>query len=163
MQDSTSQIISTSTSTSCVIEIGVLAANGSNPQQAATVPPAPLPQPPQAAILECSTSQPDLLKQLSSRRSAECRICLAAGSAEQELIQPCSCAGTMGCMHAACLQAWVQEKGSLTCEVCKQQYQEQYVQALDLTAAAEKAGDKNSTAGAEDFDQSRQRLRFWML
>jgi hypothetical protein len=73
----------------------------------------------------------------------------------------------MGYMHAACLQAWVQEKGSLTCEVCKQQYQEQYVQELGLVAAAQKAGVKSNTGpaatDAEDFDQSRQRLRFWML
>jgi E3 ubiquitin-protein ligase DOA10 len=59
--------------------------------------------------------------------AAECRICLSPGSTEQELIQPCACAGTMGYTHAACLITWVQEKGSLTCELCKQQYQEQYV------------------------------------
>jgi hypothetical protein len=46
----------------------------------------------------------------------------------------------MGHAHAACLTAWVQESGSLTCERCKQRYQEPYVQALGLAAAA--AADK---------------------
>jgi hypothetical protein len=71
-------------------------------------------------------------------------------------------------MHAACLASWVQEKGSLTCEVCKQQYKEQYVQALELAAAAEKAGHKESTGHAATADEeangcSLQRLRFWFM
>jgi hypothetical protein len=61
----------------------------------------------------------------------------------------------MGYMHASCLMAWVQENASLTCELCKQQYQEQCVQALGLAAAAEKAGHKEgmrpAAAASDDF------------
>mgnify|MGYP001807505208 CR=1 FL=1 len=74
----------------------------------------------------------------------------------------------MGYMHAACLASWVQEKGSLTCEVCKQQYKEQYVQSLELAAAADKASHKEATGRAATADEeangcSRQRLRFWFM
>jgi hypothetical protein len=75
----------------------------------------------------------------------------------------------MGYTHAACLTTWVEQKGSLTCELCKQQYQEPYVQMLDLEAAAKKAvtKDKTSTdaAGVDDGNswQSWGSLRFWLL
>jgi hypothetical protein len=78
---------------------------------------------------------PDLEAQLDKSVAGStvgpiCRICLSAGSAEQELIQPCACAGTVGYVHAACLTAWVQEKGSLTCEICQQHYKAPFVQAV---------------------------------
>jgi hypothetical protein len=56
-----------------------------------------------------------------------CRICLSPGSADLELVQPCACAGTMGYTHAACLAAWVQAKGSLTCEICQEHYKGPFV------------------------------------
>ena len=65
----------------------------------------------------------------------ECRICLAADSAE-ELIQPCSCCGTLAYTHMSCLKTWVQERGSLMCELCGQRYREPYVQVLEPLAAA---------------------------
>jgi hypothetical protein len=153
-----------STSESCVIQILGPAEDHSNKQHAQR--PTKLSQPPQAVTRTGSASAVTLLMRLCSKltTTAECRICLSAGSAEQELIQPCACAGTMGYAHGACLSTWVQEKGSLTCELCKQQYQEQYVQALDLTAAAEKAGNKASLATAADMVNSCQSwLRFWLL
>ena len=86
------------------------------------------------------TPVPDVEAQLGnhsqSDMQAECRICLSAGSAGHDLFQPCACAGTMGYTHAACLAAWVQEKGSLTCELCKQCYKEPYVQALGFCIRA---------------------------
>jgi hypothetical protein len=81
--------------------------------------PSKLPQPSQAAG---SASPLTLLKDLSrTSLAAECRICLSAATKDQEMIQPCACAGSMAFIHTACLTAWVQEKGSLTCELCKQQ------------------------------------------
>ena len=147
---------------------------GFHPESACTAAaPAPallLPQPPQAATAAGSASAAAQLKQLSSKRAAvaECRICLSEGSAEQELIQPCTCAGTMGYTHAACLVAWVQEKGSLTCELCQQHYQKQYVQVLGLKAAAGKTGNKKGTGpAAADGDGNPCRswlgIRFWLL
>jgi hypothetical protein len=78
-----------------------------------------------------------------------CRICLSAGSAEQELIQPCACTGTVGYIHAACLTAWVQERGSLTCKICQQRYKEPFAQALQQhqqTAAAEEGHEERQTS-----------------
>ena len=79
----------------------------------------------------------------------------------------------MSYTHAACLAASVQEKGSLTCERCKQQYQEPYVQALGLAAAAaaaDKTGHKDGVipaAAAVDVDhhtcQPWLSLRCWLL
>jgi hypothetical protein len=74
----------------------------------------------------------------------------------------------MGYMHAACLVAWVQENGSLTCEFCQQPYEKQYVQALGLEAAAGKTGNKKDTGPATaDGDGNSCRpwfgMRFWLL
>jgi hypothetical protein len=155
---------------SCIIQVGVLPANQSSYQSTEPTPPAPLPNPPQAVTPAGSASAAALLKQLSSKHapSAECRICLSAGSAELELIQPCACAGTMGYMHAACLAAWVQENGSLTCELCKQRYQEPYVQELGLAAAVDKTGQKEgagpaAAAALGNSCRSWSGMRLWML
>jgi hypothetical protein len=71
----------------------------------------------------------------------------------------------MGYIHAACLTAWVQEQGCLSCELCKQQYEEQHVQALGLAAAADKAKPKEGTGAAGGYAGhsgflSSKRLRF---
>jgi hypothetical protein len=66
----------------------------------------------------------------------------------------------MGYIHAACLTAWVQQKGSLNCELCKQQYQEQCVQVLGLAAVAQDAVLKK-TPDADSSGPSR--WRFWAL
>lgn len=78
----------------------------------------------------------------SSRRSAGpdingiapgCRICL---STEPILIQPCKCSGTLSYTHLACLQAWVEQRGSMSCELCQCPYKEQYAPSLQPLAAA---------------------------
>jgi hypothetical protein len=89
-----------------------------------------------AACTPVTDLESQLENHSQSDMQAECRICLSAGSAGRELFQPCACAGTMGYTHAACLAAWVQEKGSLTCELCKQRYKEPYVQALGFCIRA---------------------------
>jgi hypothetical protein len=62
--------------------------------------------------------------------SKECRICLSAGDREN-LVRPCSCCGTLSYTHTACLSAWVQERGSLVCELCGQHYKEPHAQQLE--------------------------------
>lgn len=176
MQDSPSTKCSTvpaeasqHSSASCVIHVLGPAQDSSNEQYAE--PPTTLSQPPQAATLAGSARAASFLLNLCRKPStaAECRICLSEGSATHELIKPCACAGTMAYAHAACLTTWVEQKGSLTCELCKQQYQEPYVQMLDLEAAAEKAVTKEKTSpGAAEVDdgnswQSWGSLRFWLL
>jgi hypothetical protein len=69
----------------------------------------------------------------------------------------------MGYIHAACLKAWVQEKGSLTCELCKQQYQEQFVLLLGLAAAADEAELKKTPAVSSAESSGRWGWRFWAL
>jgi hypothetical protein len=69
-----------------------------------------------------------------------CRICLMEdNSAENPLISPCSCIGTMGVVHLSCLQHWLSSKivhqdgnlvkvykwKSLECELCKHQFSSQ--------------------------------------
>jgi hypothetical protein len=144
-----------STSTSYVIDISGPAEERSNRQHSnrqLAEPPTKLSLPTQAATPAGSVSAACLHMQPCSNptAAAECYICLLAGSAAQELIQPCACAGTMGYAHAACLAASMQKSGSLTCECCKQQYQQQYVQALGLAAAADKPEHKDRTAPAAD-------------
>jgi hypothetical protein len=152
------------------LQIGVLAAGQGNKQIAGPKLPTPSLNPPQAPTAAADIPSADVLTvNLCSKQpaAAECRICLSAGNAEQELIQPCSCAGTMGYTHAACLEAWVQEKGSLTCELCKQQYKEQFVETHGLAAAADNAKGKEGAEPPAAVDanslRSWQRMRFTLL
>ncbi|GAB4817707.1 hypothetical protein N2152v2_004753 [Parachlorella kessleri] len=52
---------------------------------------------------------------------AVCRICLEEDTCSN-LEAPCSCSGTMKHAHHSCLQRWCNEKGDLTCEICKQPF-----------------------------------------
>ncbi|XP_065222531.1 uncharacterized protein LOC135847063 [Planococcus citri] len=52
-----------------------------------------------------------------------CRICLSDES--PELIMPCNCAGTMGLVHAHCLEHWASISCRLCCEICKCKYRGQ--------------------------------------
>jgi hypothetical protein len=73
-------------------------------------------------------------------------------------VQPCSCTGTLSYTHIACLSAWVQERGSLVCELCKQQYKEPHAQQLETVAAA---AAKSAKQNAHTFSAqvcSRRRL-----
>jgi hypothetical protein len=103
------------------------------------------------------TPGPDLEAPLEKSSIGEriCRICLSAGSADLKLIQPCACTGTIGYIHAACLAAWVQERGSLTCEICQQQYKEPFVQELQQqqqTAAAGEGHEEGQTGGISCYN-----------
>lgn len=53
--------------------------------------------------------------------TAFCRVCLEEDSVER-CCQPCSCSGSMSCAHPACIQQWINEKGDMRCEICKQPY-----------------------------------------
>ncbi len=153
---------------SCIVQIAALEAKVNDSQQQTEQQlPALLPKPPQAATPAGSFSAAELFRRFSSKRlaagTAECRICLSPGTAEQGLIQPCSCAGSMGYTHAACLEAWVQEKGSLTCELCKATYKEPYLQALTQAAAAGPR-QKEATGAADNSEaQELNRWKLWLL
>ncbi|KAK2577018.1 hypothetical protein KPH14_011979 [Odynerus spinipes] len=54
----------------------------------------------------------------SSHSVIYCRICHEDGSAE-ELIDPCECSGTLGLIHASCLEKWLSASNTDHCEICK--------------------------------------------
>ncbi len=47
-----------------------------------------------------------------------CRICLEEDS-QDNLDKPCGCTGTLAYAHSSCIQRWINERGSLTCEICE--------------------------------------------
>ncbi|XP_011503385.1 PREDICTED: E3 ubiquitin-protein ligase MARCH2-like [Ceratosolen solmsi marchali] len=54
----------------------------------------------------------------SSTSSPGCRICYEDGTSE-ELIEPCECSGTLGLIHASCLEKWLSTWNTDRCEICK--------------------------------------------
>lgn len=46
-----------------------------------------------------------------------CRICYDESS-NDELISPCNCHGTMGLVHRSCLEHWLMESRTSSCELC---------------------------------------------
>ena len=65
---------------------------------------------------------------------ADCRICLESAdhSEGRPLVVPCECAGTCKYVHRDCLEHWVLERGSSSCEVCKAPYKEEALTELGL-------------------------------
>ncbi|XP_076252903.1 E3 ubiquitin-protein ligase MARCHF3-like [Rhynchophorus ferrugineus] len=51
--------------------------------------------------------------------SVHCRICYDNEKPE-ELIAPCHCKGTVAFVHRSCLETWLGESGTTTCELCHQ-------------------------------------------
>lgn len=51
-----------------------------------------------------------------------CRICFDAVTAGSPLISPCGCTGTIGGVHARCLNTWITTSGKTRCELCKTAY-----------------------------------------
>ncbi|KAI7751191.1 hypothetical protein M8C21_027803 [Ambrosia artemisiifolia] len=58
--------------------------------------------------------------------TAECRICQEEDSTDILEI-PCSCNGSLKYAHRKCVQHWCNEKGDITCEICHQLYQPDYI------------------------------------
>ena len=66
-----------------------------------------------ACVEEKDTSDPNL---------TECRICKDI-EMQEEMISPCSCAGSLGKVHKHCLLTWVQTSGlAVNCNICKSRY-----------------------------------------
>jgi len=53
--------------------------------------------------------------------SVHCRICYDNDKPE-ELIAPCDCKGTVAFVHRSCLETWLGESGTATCELCHQSF-----------------------------------------
>ncbi|GMR30635.1 hypothetical protein PMAYCL1PPCAC_00830, partial [Pristionchus mayeri] len=54
--------------------------------------------------------------------SLERRACRICQSETGELVRPCGCTGTMGDIHDACLNKWVETSNKTSCEICKETY-----------------------------------------
>jgi hypothetical protein len=75
-------------------------------------------------------------KQLSD--AINCKICLSEEDADNPMISPCSCTGSMKYIHVSCLKEWLEGKKhmketpyvnsyiwkGLECEICKSPYED---------------------------------------
>ncbi|KAK8784592.1 hypothetical protein V5799_009042 [Amblyomma americanum] len=51
-----------------------------------------------------------------------CRICFR-GCLEEALVEPCKCRGSIGLVHASCLEKWVSQRRNPRCDICAFAYQ----------------------------------------
>ncbi|XP_065305191.1 E3 ubiquitin-protein ligase MARCHF3-like [Dermacentor albipictus] len=51
-----------------------------------------------------------------------CRICFR-GCLEEALRQPCNCRGSIGLVHASCLEKWVSQRRNPRCDICAFAYE----------------------------------------
>lgn len=56
-----------------------------------------------------------------------CRICRIEECAENELVSPCLCKGSMLHVHQSCLKPWVVASNTTQCEICKYTYIMDYI------------------------------------
>lgn len=59
-----------------------------------------------------------------------CRICLEESG---NFIHPCRCKGSSGHVHSECLQKWIDESKSDTCEICHETYLKEEHFGLNFT------------------------------
>lgn len=70
---------------------------------------------PQLARLDTNT------KLSSMSESSMCRICHEEG-AQEELLSPCECSGSLSSVHRSCLERWLSASGTSFCELCQFQF-----------------------------------------
>ena len=51
----------------------------------------------------------------------KCRFCWEAG-VESEFVSPCDCSWSMKNVHIECIQKWIRQSKSKTCNVCNSKY-----------------------------------------
>ncbi|KAG5535356.1 hypothetical protein RHGRI_023203 [Rhododendron griersonianum] len=61
----------------------------------------------------------------SPRKLVLCRICHDEDE-DSNMEIPCSCCGSLKYAHRKCVQRWCNEKGDITCEICRQQFKPGY-------------------------------------
>lgn len=67
----------------------------------------------------CHTTTP--AEDLTIEASTHCRICQNE-TANESLISPCDCKGTIGYVHQSCLETWLTQSSQSECELCKYPY-----------------------------------------
>lgn len=79
---------------------------------------------PVSTKLEAQLTSPGLdayAKQCAAQESPMCRIC-HDGGAQEELLSPCECAGTLAPIHRSCLEQWLSASRTSFCELCHYQF-----------------------------------------
>lgn len=72
--------------------------------------------------LTSSTSDSEIAPpNVTSIASMVCRIC-QTNTANEVLISPCHCKGSMAYVHLSCLERWLNQSSRSYCELCKYQY-----------------------------------------
>ena len=58
---------------------------------------------------------------LNGSKIRQCRICFEGEDEKGEMLRSnlCACTGTMAYLHKSCLEKWIAESKTLTCEICK--------------------------------------------
>lgn len=61
----------------------------------------------------------DSTSNLSNSTGDICRICHCEADAENPLLSPCYCSGSLKYVHQACLRQWLAASETRSCELCK--------------------------------------------
>lgn len=61
----------------------------------------------------------DSSSNLSNSTGDICRICHCEADAENPLLSPCYCSGSLKYVHQACLRQWLAASDTRSCELCK--------------------------------------------
>lgn len=74
-----------------------------------------------ATAFKGSTKKPDWdsSSNLSNSTGDICRICHCEADAENPLLSPCYCSGSLKYVHQACLRQWLAASDTRSCELCK--------------------------------------------
>lgn len=79
---------------------------------------------PLSTKLEAQLTSPGLdayVKQCAGPETPMCRICHDSG-AQEELLSPCDCSGSLAPIHRNCLEHWLSASGTSFCELCHFQF-----------------------------------------
>lgn len=61
----------------------------------------------------------DSSSNLSNSNGDICRICHCEADAENPLLSPCYCSGSLKYVHQSCLRQWLAASDTRSCELCK--------------------------------------------
>ena len=71
----------------------------------------------------------------------QCRFCWEGGNVS-EFVSPCECSGSMKFVHIECIQKWIKESRSRTCNVCNSKYNMVIVDMEDVRLTDDDINEK---------------------
>ncbi|XP_046410891.1 E3 ubiquitin-protein ligase MARCHF3-like isoform X1 [Neodiprion fabricii] len=69
--------------------------------------------------LSCGSYKRTMSSDKQNTTSTYCRICHEGDDGLEELVDPCKCSGSVGLVHASCLEKWLSTSNTDRCEICK--------------------------------------------